>query len=110
MRMASDLLEMKKDGFDPSTKRTVELLAGQISRFQDMLADLLEISRYDAGYAALDLVETDLCEPIETAVDQVAGIAQAKRVPIHTYLPNVQVLTRIDSHRQKSVGQCRRFR
>ena len=56
-----------------------------------MLADLLEISRYDAGYAALDLVETDLCEPIETAVDQVAGIAQAKRVPIHTYLPNVQV-------------------
>ena len=99
MRMASDLLEMKKDGFDPSTKRTVELLAGQISRFQDMLADLLEISRYDAGYAALDLVETDLCEPIETAVDQVAGIAQAKRVPIHTYLPNVQVLTRIDSRR-----------
>ena len=91
MRMASDLLEMKKDGFDPSTKRTVELLAGQISRFQDMLADLLEISRYDAGYAALDLVETDLCEPIETAVDQVAGIAQAKRVPVHTYLPNVQV-------------------
>ena len=99
MRMASDLLEMKKDGFDPSTKRTVELLAGQISRFQDMLAELLEISRYDAGYAALDLVETDLCEPIETAVDQVAGIAQAKRVPIHTYLPNVQVLTRIDSRR-----------
>lgn len=99
MRMASDLLEMKKDSFDPSTKRTVELLAGQISRFQDMLADLLEISRYDAGYAALDLVETDLCEPIETAVDQVAGIAQAKRVPIHTYLPNVQVLTRIDSRR-----------
>lgn len=90
---------MKKDGFDPSTKRTVELLAGQISRFQDMLADLLEISRYDAGYAALDLVETDLCEPIETAVDQVDGIAQAKRVPIHTYLPNVQVLTRIDSRR-----------
>ena len=60
MRMASDLLEMK-DGFDPSTKRTVELLASQISRFQDMLADLLEISCYDAGYAALDLVETDLC-------------------------------------------------
>ena len=79
MRMASDLLEMKKDGFDPSTKRTVELLAGQISRFQDMLADLLEISRYDAGYAALDLVETDLCEPIENG----SGCRHrpAKRVP-----------------------------
>ena len=99
MRMASDLLEMKKDDFDPSAKRTVELLAGQINRFQDMLADLLEISRYDAGYAALDLVETDLREPVSTAADQVAGIAQAKQVPIHLYLPNVQVLTRIDSRR-----------
>lgn len=99
MRMASDLLEMKKDGFDSSTRRTVELLSGQINRFQDMLADLLEISRYDAGYAALDLVETDIREPITTAVDQVNGIAQAKHVPIHVFLPNVQVLSCIDSRR-----------
>lgn len=99
MRMASDLLEMKKDEFDPSARRTVELLSGQINRFQDLLADLLEISRYDAGYAALDLVETDVREPIETAVDQVTGIAQAKQVPLHVYLPNVQVLARIDSRR-----------
>lgn len=99
MRMASDLLEMKKDEFDPSARRTVELLSGQINRFQDLLADLLEISRYDAGYAALDLVDTDVREPIETAVEQVTGIAQAKQVPLHVYLPNVQVLARIDSRR-----------
>ncbi|NEG54356.1 MtrAB system histidine kinase MtrB [Bifidobacterium platyrrhinorum] len=99
MRMASDLLDSRKDEFDPSTKRTVELLGGQINRFQDMLADLLEISRYDAGYAALDLVETDVREPIRDAVDQVKGIAEAKRVPIHVYLPNVEVLAFIDARR-----------
>ncbi|NMM92822.1 two-component system sensor histidine kinase [Bifidobacterium sp. DSM 109957] len=99
MRMACDLLEMKKDDFDPAARRTVELLSGQIDRFQDMLADLLEISRYDAGYAALDLVETDIREPLEAAAGQVAGIAQAKHVLIHQYLPNVQVLARIDSRR-----------
>ncbi|NMM98352.1 MtrAB system histidine kinase MtrB [Bifidobacterium olomucense] len=99
MRMASDLLEMKKDEFDPAAQRTVELLSGQISRFQDLLADLLEISRYDAGYAALDLVETDVRESIETAAEQVSGVAAARTVPIHVDLPNVQVLARIDSRR-----------
>lgn len=99
MRMASDLLESRRDEYDPTTKRTVELLSGQIGRFQDMLADLLEISRYDAGYAALDLVETDVRELIENAVDQVSGIAAAKRVPIHVDVPHVQVLARVDGRR-----------
>ena len=63
MRMASDMLSMHKDEYDATTKRTVELLDGQIRRFQEMLADLLEISRFDAGYAALDLVEADIREP-----------------------------------------------
>ena len=57
MRMAADMLSMHKDGYDATTRRTVELLDGQIRRFQEMLADLLEISRFDAGYAALDLTE-----------------------------------------------------
>lgn len=99
MRMASDLLEMKKDDFDPATKRTVELLSGQINRFQDMLADLLEISRYDAGYAALDVVDADVRDPVMDAVEQVEGIASAKQVAIHADLPNVQVLAKVDTRR-----------
>ncbi|KFI97896.1 MtrAB system histidine kinase MtrB [Bifidobacterium stellenboschense] len=99
MRMASDLLESRKDDYDPMTRRTVELLSGQINRFQDMLADLLEISRYDAGYAALDLVESDIRETIDEAVDQVDGLAKAKGVPIRTYLPNIGVLAYFDTRR-----------
>ncbi|KFI93042.1 two-component sensor kinase [Bifidobacterium saguini DSM 23967] len=99
MRMASDLLEMKKDDFDPATKRTVELLSGQINRFQDLLADLLEISRYDAGYAALDLVDADMRDPVNDAIEQVTGIAAAKHVNIRAMLPNVQVLAKVDARR-----------
>lgn len=99
MSMAADLLESRKDGFDPMTRRTVELLGGQIARFQDMLADLLEISRYDAGYAALDLVETDVREPIAEAVGQVHDIAEARGVAIRVDVPHVQVLARIDARR-----------
>lgn len=99
MRMASDLLTMRKDEYDPTTRRTVELLDGQIGRFQDLLADLLEISRYDAGYAAVDLVETDVRDPLRTAAEQVDGIARARRVPVHVDLPNVPVLARVDARR-----------
>lgn len=99
MRMASDMLSIRKDEYDSATKRTVELLDGQIRRFQEMLADLLEISRFDAGYAALDLIENDIREPIRQAVEQVAGIAQAKQVSLDVDLPNVEVPAIVDTRR-----------
>lgn len=99
MRMASDMLSMHKDEYDATTKRTVELLDGQIRRFQEMLADLLEISRFDAGYAALDLVEADIREPIEQSVEAISAIAQTKHVPLDVHMPNVEVLVRIDTRR-----------
>lgn len=99
MRMACDLLDTRRDGFDPPTRRTVELLSDQVGRFQTMLIDLLEISRYDAGYASLDLVDTDVREPIGMAVEQVAEIAAAMQVTISMVLPNVAVIVRLDSRR-----------
>lgn len=99
MRMAADMLSMHKDGYDATTRRTVELLDGQIRRFQEMLADLLEISRFDAGYAALDLTEGDVRGPISQAVEQIASIAETKQVPLNVHLPNMEVLACVDARR-----------
>lgn len=99
MRMASDLLESRKNSFDSSTKRTVELLSGQIGRFQEMLADLLEISRYDAGYTSLDFADIDVCEVVQTAVEQVQSIASAKGVALDVCLPAEPVYAHIDARR-----------
>ena len=41
MRMASDVLESRKDELEQPMRRTVELLSGEVTRFQDLLADLL---------------------------------------------------------------------
>ena len=80
-----------------------------------MLADLLEISRFDAGYAALDLVEADIREPIEQSVEAISAIAQTKHVPLDVHMPNVEVLVRIDTRRISRVvrnllANCHRFR
>ncbi|WEV71839.1 MtrAB system histidine kinase MtrB [Bifidobacterium sp. ESL0790] len=99
MRMASDLLEGRKDDFSPSTRRTVELLSGQIERFQKMLNDLLLISRYDAGKLTLDLVDTDIREPVRAAVEQVRTIAEVNSIELRVDLPATRCLVKVDSRR-----------
>ena len=60
VRMAADLLHESRERFDPISRRSVELLQNELNRFEELLADLLEISRFDAGAAALDLEDVDL--------------------------------------------------
>ena len=99
MRMASDLLASRIDDYDPTTRRTIELLSGQIGRFQDMLADLLEISRYDAGYAAADMTDTDLRDTVGRTVTQIRALADARNVPIRVDLPAAPTVVRADERR-----------
>ncbi|WEV53656.1 MtrAB system histidine kinase MtrB [Bifidobacterium sp. ESL0704] len=99
MRMASDLLVDKKQDFPESTRRSIELLSGQIDRFQKMLDDLLLISRYDAGNLTMDFEETDICESIRMVVGQVKPIADANKTQIKLELPHTQCLVKIDPRR-----------
>lgn len=99
IRMAADLLMSRKSEFDPMSERTVELLDDQISRFERMLAELLEISRYDAGNAQLDPVETDICQPVCQAVETVVDLARAKGVWLSVHLPSHPVVADIDARR-----------
>src|SRR3712207_7230460 len=46
--------------FPPHVARSAELLRAELDRFESLLTDLLEISRYDAGAAVLDSAPTDL--------------------------------------------------
>ncbi len=58
VRMAADVIHEAREDFDPVTARSAELLADQLDRFESLLADLLEISRFDAGAAALEAEPT----------------------------------------------------
>ena len=49
VRMAAEVLHEARDDFDPVTARSAELLQTELDRFEALLTDLLEISRFDAG-------------------------------------------------------------
>ncbi|HXF01989.1 MAG TPA: MtrAB system histidine kinase MtrB, partial [Arthrobacter sp.] len=75
VRMAAEVLYESRADFDPINARSTELLYNQVERFQALLADLLEISRFDAGAAALDAEPTDLVEIARTALDAAQPLA-----------------------------------
>ena len=69
VRMASDVLHDNRKSFDAQTARAAELLQNELGRFEDLLSDLLDLSRFDAGAAQLDLGTIDLAEIARSAVD-----------------------------------------
>ena len=76
IRMAADMINDQRQNFDETTARTAELLHAQVQRFDVLLADLLEISRYDAGSVQLDLEDTSLAALAEDVVDQLRPLAE----------------------------------
>ena len=58
--MAAEVLHDSRYDFDPVNRRSAELLYHQVERFQALLADLLEISRFDAGAAEVAAESTDI--------------------------------------------------
>lgn len=75
VRMAADLLYDGRDGLDPFAARSTELMHDELDRFEALLADLLEISRFDAGAAVLSLEENDLMAIVRREVDALRPFA-----------------------------------
>ena len=78
IRLAGDVLYDQRDSFEPATARTAELLHTQVQRFEVLLADLLEVSRYDAGAVELELEPTNLVRLVEEAVDTMVPLAEGR--------------------------------
>ncbi|WP_223881133.1 MtrAB system histidine kinase MtrB [Nesterenkonia ebinurensis] len=81
--MAASMLYESRDEFDPVSQRSTELLHHQVERFQALLADLLEMSRFDAGAAELALSEVDLWALSEDVLTAAAPLAERAGTDLH---------------------------
>jgi two-component system, OmpR family, sensor histidine kinase MtrB len=68
-----ELLAASEAGLPPDGRRALDLLSDEIRRFSDMVQDLLEISRFDAGAANLDLEELALDDLVVNTVSAYSG-------------------------------------
>ena len=99
VRLAADLLHSKRQDFPPEVARAAELLQGELDRFEIMLADLLEISRMDAGAAALHLAPTKMYELVQRVIDSVMPVATAAKIKISVLNENSEFEVNVDSRR-----------
>ncbi|MBA2551107.1 MAG: HAMP domain-containing histidine kinase [Nocardioidaceae bacterium] len=82
VRMAADVLHDARPSFDPVSARSAELLQAELDRFQDLLTDLLEISRFDAGAAELEVETVDLVTVAQQVVDSHVSLAARAQVTL----------------------------
>ncbi|GAA1435442.1 two-component system sensor histidine kinase MtrB [Microlunatus lacustris] len=82
VRMAAEVLHDAREDFDPIAARSTELLQNELDRFEALLTDLLEISRFDAGAAELSPSAVDLRDVVERVVEANQPLVAANRTTV----------------------------
>ncbi|MGW1886778.1 MtrAB system histidine kinase MtrB [Streptomyces sp. NPDC001970] len=103
VRMAADVIHEARSDFDPVTARSAELLGDQLDRFESLLSDLLEISRFDAGAAALEAEPIDLREVVRRVIGGAEPLAERKGSRIRVVGDEQPVVAEADARRIERV-------
>ena len=103
VRMAGDVLHDARAAFDPTTARAAELLQTELDRFEGLLVDLLEISRFDAGAAVLDSDDVNLVDVAHRVVDLTRALADQRDTRVVVRSPNHPCLAEADVRRVERI-------
>ena len=103
VRMASDVLHDARGSFDPGTARAAELLQTELDRFETLLADLLEISRFDAGAAVLEADDVNLVDVAHRVVDMTRALADQRDTRVLVDSPDHPCLAEADVRRVERI-------
>lgn len=99
VRMAAEVLHDSREEFDPINQRSAELLYHQVERFQALLSDLLEMSRFDAGAAELATAKVDLLELSREVMISSQPLAESSNTPLGLVIQGEHFLAEVDARR-----------
>jgi two-component system sensor histidine kinase MtrB len=103
IKMAADVLFEARAELDAAAGRSVELLQSQLERFESLLVDLLEISRFDAGAATLDAELVDVCDLVRRSADDAQQLAERRGSRIEFRLPATGCFAEVDRRRAERI-------
>jgi two-component system sensor histidine kinase MtrB len=103
IKLASDMLNDHREEFDPAMSRSAELLHAQVQRFEVLLTDLLEISRYDAGSVQLDREPTSLAHLAEDVIASMAQLAEQFGTDVRLVAPGGYSPVEMDPRRVRRI-------
>ncbi len=103
IRMAGEVIFEARGEFDPALARTAELLQTQLDRFESLLSDLLEVSRFDARAAVLEVDRVDVRNVVGRVVEHLRPLADGRGSELLVYQPAEPVLVDVDARRVERV-------
>jgi two-component system, OmpR family, sensor histidine kinase MtrB len=103
IRLASDMLNDRREDFDPVAARAAELLHDQVHRFEVLLTDLLEISRYDAGSVQLESEPTSMTQLAEDVIASMAQLAEQHGSDVRLVAPGGYSPVEMDPRRVRRI-------
>ncbi|RBY74756.1 two-component sensor histidine kinase [Geodermatophilus sp. TF02-6] len=103
VQMAADVLYESRGDFPGHVARSAELMHTELDRFEVLLTDLLEISRYDAGAAVLDWEPTDLGALVRRVVGAMSALAERHGCALTVTGPEAEVIAEVDARRVERV-------
>ena len=103
LRMASEVIYSTKETFDPIVARSAELLVAQLDRFEKLLEDLLEVSRFDAEVAVLEAVDFDMVQLVQRCVDDLGLVAKERKTQIYVNSTESVVMIKADIRRVERI-------
>ena len=103
VRMAADVLHEARDTFHPQVARSAELLQTQLDRFEALLSDLLEISRFDAGAAVLEAEQVDLRDIAAKVIEAAEPLAERRGAALRLVGPQGSCVAEVDPRRIERV-------
>ena len=103
LRMASEVIYSSKDSFDPIVARSAELLVAQLDRFEKLLEDLLEVSRFDAEVAVLEAVDFDMVQLVQRCADDLGLVAKERKTEIYVNSSEPVIMVKADIRRVERI-------
>jgi two-component system, OmpR family, sensor histidine kinase MtrB len=103
LRMASEVIYSSRNNFDPQVSRSAELLVGNIERFERLLEDLLEVSRFDAEVAILEPTDFNLISLISRSIEDLELVAKENGTKISFTPDTPEILITADARRVERI-------
>ena len=103
IRLAAEMINDQRENLDGAMARAAELLYAQVARFEELLGDLLEISRYDAGSVQLEHEAIALAATTEDVVDSMRQLAEQHGTDLNVVAPGGHTPVDMDPRRVRRV-------
>jgi two-component system, OmpR family, sensor histidine kinase MtrB len=103
IKIAADVLFANREQLAGPVSRSAELLQSQLERFESLLTDLLEISRYDANVAVLDAEPVDICDLARLSADVAQQLAERRGAKIEFRLPAEPCIAEVERVRVERI-------